>query len=251
MQPRNNVYYNLGYWFLLLFLLSFVAFYNSYIGVIFQPSIPIIHIHFVLMAIWMVMLIVQPFLIKYKKRSLHKALGKASYVLVPLVLISGFLMIRFSHYRDIHQLQADAARGANQYSDDQILQIAAAYRALPFIWFFWFIIFYALAIVYRRKSSMHARFMLATGLALLGPIIDRLSFKMTSLINVFRLEAIAFLIADIVLGMLLWQDYRQKRSIYALRTALIIYITGQILYFTVPDTAPWKHFVTFIMQPEA
>ena len=95
MQKSYNVYYNLGYWFLLLIVLVFMGFYTSYFSVFFQPKAPIIHIHFTLMVLWIAMLITQPFLIKYKRVAIHRMLGKISYVLVPLVSASAFLMIRF------------------------------------------------------------------------------------------------------------------------------------------------------------
>ena len=67
MKKTYNVYYNLGYWFLLLIVLVIGGFYTSYFQVFFEPTHPLIHLHFTLMAIWIAMLIVQPFLIKYKK----------------------------------------------------------------------------------------------------------------------------------------------------------------------------------------
>src|SRR5688572_15061612 len=206
MQSVNRMYLNLGYWFLILFPLAFIAFYSSYIGIIFQPMVPIIHIHFILMILWMGMLVVQPFLIRYKKLSLHRAVGKGSYLLVPLVLISGFLMIRFSHYRDIANLRIDNQKGLNTFSDAEILQLAAEYRALAFIWFTWFLIFYILAIVNRRKPTVHARFMLATGLSLLGPIIDRILFQHAVFAKGLRIETVAFILADLVLLFMLWMD---------------------------------------------
>ena len=123
IQKSNHIYHNLGYWFMLLMVLAFIGFYTSYLSVIFQPAIPIIHLHFILMTLWMLMLIAQPFLIKYKKLSIHRIIGKISYGLVPLVLLSGFLMIRFSYYRDINQLRQDAAQGLNHFSNYQILQV--------------------------------------------------------------------------------------------------------------------------------
>ena len=250
MQPVNRMYYNLGFWFLLLFPLAFIAFYNSYIGIIFQPMIPIIHIHFILMTLWMGMLVVQPFLIKYKKLSIHRALGKLSYVLVPVVLLTSFLMIRFSHYRDIANLRNDAAKGLNTYSEIQIIQLAAEYRALPFIWFTWFLLFYILAVVNRRRSSIHARYMLATGLALLGPIIDRIIFKYAVFAAGLRMETIAFLLADTILILMLWKDYKNRRPTRTLLTALSIYIAGQVLYFTAADSNAWEQIVTVLMKPE-
>jgi len=249
MQKNYNVYHNLGYWFILLGVLAFIAFYTSYISVIFEPTTAVFHIHFMLMTLWIVMLIAQPFLIKYKKFSIHRLLGKISYVLVPLVLLSAFLVIRFSYYRDIDQLHKDAAQGLSHFSEHQILQQVAEWKGLPFIWFFWFILFYSLAVIYRRKSAVHARFMLATALSLLGPIIDRIVFKLGNLAEHIRFELIAFLIADIVLSILLWKDYKNRRPTKTLRNALLIYIIGQVLYFTVPSTNAWQYFVTFVMNP--
>src|SRR5687768_8868619 len=104
MQKSYNFYYNLGYWVILLFVLTLIAFYSSYLSIIFRPTVPVIHIHFVLMTLWMMMLIAQPFLIKFKKLSVHRLLGKISYVLVPLVLTSAFFMMRHGYYRDVNLL---------------------------------------------------------------------------------------------------------------------------------------------------
>ena len=91
--------------------------------------------------------------------------------------------------------------------------------------------------------------MLATALSLLGPIVDRIVFKLADLAENIRFESVAFLIADFVLSILLRNDYKNKRSTKTLRTTLLIYIIGQALYFTVPGTSAWQYFVTLIMKP--
>jgi thiosulfate reductase cytochrome b subunit len=98
MQKSSNLYQNLGYWFLMFIVLVIAGFYTSYLSTLFDDKPRLVHIHFMLMSLWIIMLITQPFLIKYKKRAIHRKIGKASYVLVPLVLISGFLMMRQSFY---------------------------------------------------------------------------------------------------------------------------------------------------------
>jgi hypothetical protein len=98
MPKSYDVYRNLGYWFLLLIALVFAGFYTTYFSVFLQPKASIIHVHFTLMALWIAMLITQPFLIKYSKLAIHRMLGKTSYVLVPLALVSSFLMVRYSYY---------------------------------------------------------------------------------------------------------------------------------------------------------
>jgi hypothetical protein len=160
-------------------------------------------------------------------------------------------MIRYSYYRDINQLHQEAARSLNRFTPEQILQQAADYKALPFIWLFWFIGFYSLAIIYRRQSAIHARFMLATALSLLGPIVDRILFKLEKVGDYIRLESGAFLIANLVIAFLLWNDYKMNRPTKALGAALLIYVIGQVLYFTVPGTRGWTSLVTFLMKPNS
>jgi hypothetical protein len=195
------------------------------------------------------MLIAQPFLIKYKKLAIHRMLGKISYVLVPLVLLSGFLMVRRSYYLLVEDLRQKATQGLNQLNDNQILQQAAAYEAIAIFYLSWFALFYSLAIINKRKSAIHARFMLATALPLLGPTVDRIVFFNFKLPAYMPYELPSFLIIDTVLAILLWLDYKNKRPIKTLRNCLLIYITGQVLYFIIPATSWWQHFVTFIMKP--
>lgn len=42
------------------------GFYTSYFSVFFQPTAPLIHIHFTLMVLWITMLIARPFFIHYE-----------------------------------------------------------------------------------------------------------------------------------------------------------------------------------------
>ena len=249
MQKIYNIYYNLGYWFLLLIVLVFAGFYKSYFVVFFQPHAPIIHIHFVLMVLWIVMLITQPFLIKYKKFAIHRMLGKISYVLVPLVLASAFLMIRYSYYNFVVDLNQKAVQGLHQFTNDQVLQHAAVYEAIAFFYLFSFATFYSLAILNRRKMAVHARYMMATALALLGPTVDRIVFFYLKLPAYIPYELPSLIIIDILLALLLLKDYKDKRPTKTLWICLLIYGFGQVLYFTIPHTNAWQNFVTFIMKP--
>jgi hypothetical protein len=236
----HSLYHNLGYWFLLLIVLVVAGFYTSYFTVIFQPTAAIIHIHFTLMVLWIAMLIAQPFLIKYKKLSHHRLLGKISYVLVPLVLVSGFLMIRRSYYHSINDLHMNAAQ-------------AAGYQAIAIFWLLLFMVFYCLAVINRRKTTAHARYMVATALTLLGATMDRVilfDFKLEKLPASIPIESAAFLAADVVLALLLVMDYKAKRPTKTLWMCLLIYLIGQVLYFTIPATDGWQHLVALLMKPE-
>jgi DMSO reductase anchor subunit len=239
LNSNSTLYQNLGYWFLLLIVLVVAGFYTSYFAVFFQPTAPIIHIHFTLMVLWIAMLITQPFLIKYKKLALHPMLGKVSYMLVPLVLFFGFLMIRRSYYNSIDNLHQSAAQ-------------AAAFQAIALYWLLMFMVFYCLAIINRRKTMAHARYMVATALTLLGATIDRIIFfglEMEKLPASIPIEVAAFFVADLVLALLLWKDYKQKRPTQPLWICLLSFLVGQVLFFTIPSTEGWQHVVAFLLKP--
>ena len=198
------------------------------------------------------MLITQPFLIKYKKIYWHRLLGKISYVLVPLVLASGFLMIRLAYYRTLGDFNNQIAQGTLKLSNAEVLQRSAATMALPIYYFLIFLLFYLLAVINRKKSFIHSRFMLATALALLGPTVDRILyfvFNLNELPFGIPLESAAFFIADLILLLLLWKDFKNKRPIKTLLICLGISLVAQILYFTVPSTNAWTQLLSFLMRP--
>ena len=94
--------------------------------------------------------------------------------------------------------------------------------------------------------------MLATALALLGPTVDRILFFVFNLSEFpfgIPIEAMAFFIADLILLLLLWKDYKNKRPTKTLLICLCISLAFQILYFTVPSTNVWKELVSFLMRP--
>lgn len=247
MQKSFSFYRNTGYWFLLLIPLVIIGFYPTYFAVFFKPAPSIVHIHFALMAVWIIILMTQPFLFKYKKLSLHRKIGKITYVLVPLVLISAFFMMRLSYYRFIENSQ-----GQNATDHERILKDAASYQAIAFLYFGWLALLYSLAIINRRRSPVHARYMVATSLTMLGPTVDRMVFSGFGVIKlggVVPIETVSFFLADSILAILLWKDYKDGRPTRTLGISLTIFLAGQLIYFLFQKSDAWKSFVTFIMQP--
>ncbi len=251
MQTKRFYYHNLGYWFLLFIILVIAGFYTTYFNKIREPFPAVIHIHFVLMGLWLMMLIAQPFLIKYKKLAWHRRLGKASYILVPLLLLTAFLLIRNEYYRNVEGLNQDVTNGVKQYSTAEILQLAAA-TPIGLIYFIWFLVFYMLAIKNRRQSPKHARYMLATALTLTGPTVDRIvgiHFHIYTIAGISSF-VLSFLIIDTVLASLLYLDYRNKKETKTLWNCLVIYIVGQLLYYILPTFEGWSVFMKYIMLPK-
>jgi hypothetical protein len=75
-------------------------------------------------------------------------------------------------------------------------------------------------------------------------------FKMEVLPGSLPITLVAFFIADVILVLLLIKDYRENKPAKTLWSALLIYIFGQMIYFTLPGTQIWQYFIEFIMIPE-
>jgi hypothetical protein len=143
------------------------------------------HIHGLLMMTWIFMLIVQPLLIREGKLSLHKAIGKASYIVVPLLLLSIFMVTKISYDKVISVAPQQANSG-----------IALNIPAL-----FAFAVLYGLAIWKKKKSRIHMRYMLGTSLLMIGPGLGRalivyfhVPFPDAVLYSYYLMMTIAFLL---------------------------------------------------------
>jgi hypothetical protein len=89
----EKAYKNLGYFFLLLVPLAFLGFYKRYLSQFpeFQETTTYIHIHAAIASIWLFMLIIQPFLIRNRKYKQHRIVGRISYFVFPLLILSFIL----------------------------------------------------------------------------------------------------------------------------------------------------------------
>ena len=150
----EKAYKNLGYFLMALIPLTFLGFFKTYFNQIptFEENItPYIHLHAAIASIWIIMLITQPLLIRNKKLDLHRKIGKISYFVFPLLILS-FIpqMGRIFHSDNPTVLFFPLA--------DSILLTLC----------------YSLAIYYRKSPPRHMRYMIGTAIVFLGPTIGRI-----------------------------------------------------------------------------
>lgn len=183
-------YRYLGYFMLLLIPLIAAAFHKSYGSKFptFEPGYdPFIHVHAALATIWVALLIVQPFLIANKKLAWHRTIGKASYVLFPLLILSFVpAWIKIIH--------------------------SGAYENLFFSLgdFILLVLFFSLSIFNRKITSKHMRFMIAAVLVLLGPTLGRIGpiiFNLDSIVAQTLQYAVTFII---LIGLLAYDKVNKK-----------------------------------------
>ena len=152
---------NTGFLIIALMLLTLVGFYPTYISKFptFENITNVQHFHGAMMMIWFSLLVVQPFLIRYKKYKIHRAIGKASYAIAPIVIFSIFLASKYEYYRDI----------TNFTKDESLAGLALDITSLIA-----FGICYILAIINRKNTPLHMRYMVGTALIIMGPGIMRM-----------------------------------------------------------------------------
>lgn len=158
VDPSRSIHRYAGIGFLVFFILVLWGFWPTYFSILGQSMETHKHLHGLGMTLWCVMLITQAFLIRWKKKSVHKLLGKISYVLVPYILVSGLHIAQLT-LKDIGP-PGDIYR--NYFS------------ALMFNALLVFAIFYGLAIWHRKTAALHSRWMICTVFPILTPATDRI-----------------------------------------------------------------------------
>lgn len=156
-----NKYRNIGFLGLAILCILTWGFFRTYIQFFpgFQGFKALHHVHGIIMLLWVLLLIIQPFLISMKRYQLHRAVGKTSYVLAPLVVLSILMVSNYSYHKML--------------SENVPLPVAVGILALNIPGAFAFAVFYTLAMMNRKQSDIHMRYMIGTGLLMIGPGLGR------------------------------------------------------------------------------
>lgn len=189
-------YQNISYFFVGILICAFIGFHFTYTVKFpnFEGLSFVHHFHGAMMMAWFFMLIAQPILIRTNHRDWHRQLGKVSYILVPLLLYSIFLVSKVSYLRNLATIPRNA-------------DIAGLTVDLPDILVFGF--YYVMAIINIKKTASHLRYMIGTSLLMIGPGIGRamiifggLPFPvaLTYALYITEIVAIIFLVFDYFKG---------------------------------------------------
>ena len=222
-----------GYYFIGLVFLVVLGFWPSYFAKFFNGTADFsfyFHFHATVLILWMSGLIIQPILIRKKKLSIHRMVGKISYFIIPLIFISILLL---THSRIPHNglLTEDNLVGAFNSAKDLVILSVAFYIAIKF----------------KKEYQLHARGMIVTGLAFIEPAFIRFTFRVISnpiwayLTTIFTLYA--------VLLYLIYKERNQISARWVFPLILILYMIAHGLVLTGIYLPIWevcvKWFVSF------
>ena len=223
----ERTYRNVSYLFVALLLVVLAGFWKTYFGLF--PAVGhwagVIHFHAIMLLLWFGMLIAQPLLIRAKRFSLHRTLGRISYGLVPLVLVSMWLASRSQYVRFVGQVPEHQNR---------------ADLFIPLSQLLLFGILYVLAMVYRRQPAWHLRYIVASSVVFLSPALGRVPDLWTGVMFSWMSLFISFLVPDLVLLGLLVLDFRANKNPRPYLISLGLLLVSHLGWLLLPDSAMWQ-----------
>ena len=192
------MYPNASFWFIGLLVMLILGFWPSY----FSPSATGAtfghHFHAAAMIGWILLLIVQPWLIRTRKRDIHRLIGRFSLVWAPLVVISALYIVM-----------------------ENLAKLPQPFPRIG-LSFFWlglttaplYAMLYSLAIINRKDVQLHARYMSATTLGFITPGFGRLLGRLGEATGLGFLNfQLALWLPAVVGGVMIFHDSRSSGGV--------------------------------------
>lgn len=222
--PRSPFY------FLLLLATALAGFWGSYFLRLADNNL-IRHVHAACGFGWIVLLVVQAWLVRRRRLVLHRRLGRGSLALAPLFVVSGVFLV---HDMLAHPSPFTQALGPRLAFVD-LTTLA------------WFACTYCLALRHRRETPLHARYMASTALLVLPPALARVIGGFVPGITSFEMAFHgAYFATEALILALIVHDLRtdRLRSPYLLLLALTV--LQQVAFVVLPGLAWWTRACAWI-----
>jgi hypothetical protein len=225
-------------------LVTFVGFWPSYFGPIGRVPLPF-HVHAISAMIWLSLLAVQTWSIQQRRNTLHKQLGKASFLLFP-VLIMGLVAI----------VNLTATRYAT--GDRSKLVIEPAVGIITFVAILGYLALFYLAIKHRRNARLHGASLLATPLILFespasratGRLFNWPNFANRTEFQQFGDSIAALDVVAIIFALLVYASNRKHGAPWLVAVFFLV-LQSLVVYF--PDAIPGfnSFFIAYGQLPAA
>jgi hypothetical protein len=228
-------YRNAHYFVLALLAMTFVAFWPSYLSQL-PTGKQAWHVHAAGALLWTVMVMVQSWSIQSEHAALHRKAGLASFVLFPLFLIGGVMAI---------QAEATTLAGGLDKPENAVLAQFGIFDPLANIGF---ALLYYGGLKHRRNVQLHARYMVASLLFLVSPVIWRLLQVWVPILDSSTPETahrFSYVMAAGNAGALALTYYLYRLAPKHGRPFLIVIgfiVAEQVLFETLGRLDPWAKF---------
>ena len=192
-----------GYYFIGLMVLAFAGFWKSYFSKFFSGTNDYnfyFHFHAIMMVLWVAVLIIQPLLIRKKKMHIHRSIGKFTYVLMPVMLLSVLLILN------------------SGLKHAPVAERTFANIIFPVRDFFFLFSFFSIGVVYRHNLQLHARAMILTGIVFIEPALFRI---LGNLVGQAGIYVGIFIILSLLIA-LIFLERKQKTARWLFPSFLIV-----------------------------
>jgi hypothetical protein len=204
----------------------FAGFFESYFSMFprFENVSIFHHFHTVVFLLWFVVLFIQPYLMKKGKMVTHRIIGKATYILVPLLVISIFTVTKAQYYRELKTLSP---------------ALCIEHLLVPLAQLILFVAFYLLAVIHKKNTGYHVRYIIGTSLILIGPGLGRFIIAWQGLSFSAGVQ-FCFLITEMVIVGLILLDIRNKKRYFPYSVLLAIFFICHMAWYAVPQSLLWQ-----------
>jgi hypothetical protein len=179
---------------------------------------------------WIVLLIVQPILVRKKKLSIHRQVGKLSFIILPLFFVSVILLK--------HSLiggEVTEGLGAGLWLQLKDLVIIGT--------------MFTIAMVNKKTMQIHARAMIATGIVFIEPTLGR--FIMLTVLpepDFFLGLGITVSIMYALIISLIILERKQTKGRWVFPLLLAMYVVFHILIFFEISFPLWDAIAAWFVQ---
>jgi hypothetical protein len=219
---------------IVMFIIVHIGFHATYIKHFpeFTHFNWIHHIHGALMGSWVLLLVLQPLLIYKRKFAAHRFLGKLSYVIAPLIVLSMFLVAKENYQTGL--------------IDTTAVDIMAN-QSITWMQLMLFVLFYSLAIYYRKLTDWHMRFMIGTAIVMIGPPMNRILFIYFPAIGIENILMIVLYLKTTLVFTLFLNDFAKKKNWIPYFIVLVAFLFSDMVYHARYSYA-WQTFGRFIIS---
>ncbi|HRH46463.1 MAG TPA: hypothetical protein PKY82_32770 [Pyrinomonadaceae bacterium] len=228
-RPNDrNLYLAAGVLFpLLVFIGYFKTYYLSKFFEVPPIANSLVHLHAIVMSVWVLYFTAQVALIRTKNIKLHMTMGMAGIALAAIVVIVGLATAY-----DSHVVRHTAPPGLNPYS---FLVIPLGDMAL-------FILFFAGAIYYRKKPFEHKSLMLMTAINFAAPAIARIPVVSPEYFLLWAFGVPCLIAVTCLIGL----SIRHRKINKVLALAVLLFVVLQPLRISIGLSDWWVQLMTRI-----
>jgi len=218
-----------------LALIPVFAFWGFWVTYFTRPEGTIAvyeRLHGVAMFAWVVLLVLQSWLIRSNRRLLHRQTGKLVYLLGPWIIISTLVL---ANYR----LNARGLTPEGLYI-----------FGLQFFILIQYTVALSMALQYRKQPPVHARWMICTAFSMLDPIFARIigiNFLQVP-IESGTIQLITYGFTDLIVVALALRDWQTERRQDVFFPMLLLLLVTQLPTLFILKMPAWTAFADWFMH---